>query len=316
MTNTKTLFRSVSILFVMLIMITVSLIPTGTAYAKGNDNASVKLNTLMKTYGYRVNSGTSLNCFQFATKVSRAMHGTAIGTVNSSRYSISTSTFKRVSTLTGRSANKSAVGSMLQKAYPGDIIQFTGPLTYQHTAVVSSVNNGGVTLYHSRRINGRYTIKNDYISWGALYAYWSGDFTRSGAYGISLYHHNDYNKHYDTVVKLSQKTATIIEGEELKLTAKVVNRKNKSVKWKTSNGNKATVSKGKVTAADDGKVTITAVASDGTKANCKITIKKAKQPELVTVKSKADITFADKGNNTANKFIPKTEQNREIMIIK
>lgn len=81
-----------------------------------------------------------------------------------------------------------------------------------------------------------------------------------------------------TKVTLNKKTASLQEGEKLKLKATVKTRgkkPNKTVKWSTSNKNIATVSsKGEVTAKKAGTVKITAMSTDGTKkkATCTITV--------------------------------------------
>ncbi len=80
-----------------------------------------------------------------------------------------------------------------------------------------------------------------------------------------------------TSVKLSKSKATVGAGETvtLKATVKPSNANNKKVTWTTSNKKIATVKNGKVTTKKAGTVTITAKTSNGKKATCKITVKKA-----------------------------------------
>jgi uncharacterized protein YjdB len=75
-----------------------------------------------------------------------------------------------------------------------------------------------------------------------------------------------------TKVKMNKKTATIKKGKKLTLKATVTpsDANSRKVTWKSSNKKIATVnSKGKVTAKKKGKVTITAIAKDGSKKSVK-----------------------------------------------
>ncbi len=76
-------------------------------------------------------------------------------------------------------------------------------------------------------------------------------------------------------VKLNKKSATIERGRSLKLKATVSPKgADKALKWSSSNNSVAQVSSGgTVTAVGKGKATITAKASNGKKATCKITVK-------------------------------------------
>ncbi|WP_049945918.1 M4 family metallopeptidase [Butyrivibrio sp. LC3010] len=71
-----------------------------------------------------------------------------------------------------------------------------------------------------------------------------------------------------TKAKLSQKKATLIVGQSLKLTMEGASK----VKWSSSNKKVATVSKGNVKAKKAGKATITAKVGNK-KYNCKVTVK-------------------------------------------
>ena len=82
-----------------------------------------------------------------------------------------------------------------------------------------------------------------------------------------------------TSVKVNKTSASIIYGKTLQLTATVYpsNATDKTVTWKSSNKNVATVSStGKVTAKGAGTATITVTTKDGgKKATCKVTVTKA-----------------------------------------
>lgn len=78
-------------------------------------------------------------------------------------------------------------------------------------------------------------------------------------------------------IELSQTVASLNEGESLQLTANVkpANTSNKTVTWKSSNPNIATVtSNGIVTGITKGTATITATTTDGTylSASCQVTV--------------------------------------------
>ena len=77
--------------------------------------------------------------------------------------------------------------------------------------------------------------------------------------------------------KINKKTAGLVKGKTLTLKATVSpsNATNKSVTWKTSNKNIATVtSKGVAKGAKRGTATITVTTKDGKKAaTCKVTVK-------------------------------------------
>lgn len=67
---------------------------------------------------------------------------------------------------------------------------------------------------------------------------------------------------------ISQTSASIEEGRYLNLSC------NKKVTWSVSNSNARVNGRGRVTALNVGSCVVTAKAKDGTKATCKITIKK------------------------------------------
>ena len=79
-----------------------------------------------------------------------------------------------------------------------------------------------------------------------------------------------------TGISLDKKTAEMVEGDELQLTATITpeNASNKNIIWSSSHNTIASVSDGKVTAKRAGTATITAKTEDGDKtATCKITVK-------------------------------------------
>lgn len=85
-------------------------------------------------------------------------------------------------------------------------------------------------------------------------------------------------------VSLDQKTLTLAEGENAKLTATVLpeNATNKNVTWTSDNADVATVENGTVTAVAEGTANITVTTEDGEHtATCAVTVN-AKQPEVKT----------------------------------
>ena len=89
-------------------------------------------------------------------------------------------------------------------------------------------------------------------------------------------------------VSLDKTTASLKVGDSTTLTATInpSNATNKNVTWKTSNGNVATVSNGKITAVGEGSAVITVTTEDGNKtATCSVTVKKVSTPTTVAVSS-------------------------------
>ena len=82
-----------------------------------------------------------------------------------------------------------------------------------------------------------------------------------------------------TGISLSKKEITIYIGESATLATTISpsNATNKTVKWSSSNGNIASVNNGKITANSVGTVTITAKASGGQTATCKVTVIKKEE---------------------------------------
>ena len=92
-------------------------------------------------------------------------------------------------------------------------------------------------------------------------------------------------------ITLNKKKATLRQGESMKLKATLTPGKaaNKNIVWKSSNPSVATVNeKGKVKAVGKGEATITAYASSGKKAACKITVKSAKVKKI-TIEGKKNM---------------------------
>lgn len=85
-------------------------------------------------------------------------------------------------------------------------------------------------------------------------------------------------------VSLDRKSATLVEGEELTLTATInpENASNKNVTWTSSDSSVASVTDGKVTALKAGSATITVKTEDGGKtATCNVTV----SPKVYPVES-------------------------------
>ena len=101
------------------------------------------------------------------------------------------------------SANPSYLGvqDLLKKAYPGDVIQFKGGSgkgswgSFQHTAIVESVDSDGVTIYqHGDDPNH---VCSTRYSWSYFYnTYLDFDMTTSYQKGITLYHYKDYDSKF------------------------------------------------------------------------------------------------------------------------
>lgn len=77
-----------------------------------------------------------------------------------------------------------------------------------------------------------------------------------------------------TSVSLNKTSLSLVKGNSQTLTASVTptNATNKTITWKSSNTNVATVSNGKISATAAGTATITATTSNGLVASCKVTV--------------------------------------------
>ena len=110
-----------------------------------------------------------------------------------------------------------------------------------------------------------------------------------------------YFKSIESLIELviSQTTATLTEGETLRLTATVTpnETEDQTVTWSSSNSNVASVSdEGVVTALMEGTTTITATACDGSyvKAACEVTVEKGAE----IIPTVVDITINKYGSGT------------------
>ena len=81
--------------------------------------------------------------------------------------------------------------------------------------------------------------------------------------------------------KLNKTSMSLGLGEEFQLTANVTALSDETVKWYSSSGKIVTVKNGKIKGMSVGTAVVTALAKDGTKATCTITVKKA--PKTVTL---------------------------------
>ena len=77
-----------------------------------------------------------------------------------------------------------------------------------------------------------------------------------------------------TKITLNKTSLNLVKGNSETLTATVYpsDASNKTLTWKSSNSNVATVSNGKITAVAVGTATITATANNGQQATCKVTV--------------------------------------------
>lgn len=116
-----------------------------------------------------------------------------------------------------------------------------------------------------------------------------------------------------TSIKLDKQTNEITTGESFTLTYKIEpeNTTNKSVSWKTSDENIATVSKdGLVTAVSDGDVTIT-VSLGNLSDECKVKIKPIKVSGIILDKTSITLERTEKQILTAT-VLPENAKNKNI----
>lgn len=125
-----------------------------------------------------------------------------------------------------------------------------------------------------------------------------------------------------TKVTLNKKTASVTRGKSLTLKATLTPKKpkNKTVIWKSSDEAIATVdSKGKVTGVAPGKATITAIASSGKTAKCKVTVTGVKVKKIKLSGNKTmlrnetqQLNAAIKPEDADNKELKWTSSNKKI----
>ena len=120
-----------------------------------------------------------------------------------------------------------------------------------------------------------------------------------------------------TGISLDKKTAEMVEGDELQLTATITpeNASNKNIIWSSSDSAIATVADGKVTAVKAGTVTVTATSEDGGKtASCNITISEKVYPVtgISLDKKTAEMVEGDELQLTAT-ITPENASNKNII---
>jgi len=187
----------------------------GLAYANTNDAASAALNTIKTQAGFQPGkcnwqswnnpkpagwTNCKSGCWYFAANVATRMFGSCPS--GTSGYTLTNpGNYSQVGQLVDTpSANPSYSGvqDLLKKAYPGDIIQFKGGPSgwgsWQHTAVVESVDGNGVRIYqHADNAH----VTSTYYNWNYFYNTYL-DFDRYTNYnkGITLYHAKNYDQKY------------------------------------------------------------------------------------------------------------------------
>ncbi len=104
-----------------------------------------------------------------------------------------------------------------------------------------------------------------------------------------------------TKVSLNQSQLTLTEGEKGTLTAAIEpadTTDDKTLSWSSDNTKAATVTNGTVTAVSAGEATITAKASNGKSASCKITVTRKAKPITKVSLSQSQLTLTEGGRST------------------
>lgn len=174
------------------------------------------------SYAAPSSSNCSNECYAFVKGVAIQLYGShnfISGVTDPGYKANSLGSYNTVGTLVDTPTAQpslSSVKGLMQKAYPGDVIQFKGgPGSYagtaQHTAIVESVDGNGVRIYqHGNRLH----VNSTYYSWSNFYnSYLDFDVYTSYNKGISLYHYKNYNSvfsshthSYSKVVSYSYKS--------------------------------------------------------------------------------------------------------------
>ena len=203
--------KALSVLLTILLVLTSLTIPTTAATTditdigatveevvtgNSNTNALAAIKELQKKDWYKIGSNIgSTQCYGFAKNVFQSLFGKSMGT-QASATKIDTSTMIEVGRLLGTVSNAD-VKSLLLKAYPGDVIQYSSTTTSIHAAVIQEVTNSGITLYHAYggSTQGYWSVHVDYITWAKVPTNFIGSFTKS-THGIALYHSKNYDEKF------------------------------------------------------------------------------------------------------------------------
>ena len=254
--------RCLSILLSLIICFTSLTTLSFPVKAATNSAATKAIDNLQTKSGYQNGYfyGGSITCYTFARKVFKSLFGVAMdtGQNTSTWYSIYTDTMYTVGQLKGKQ-NFSNVKTLLKKASPGDIVSYrTNNATWTHTAVIESVSDSGITLYHATDDKENYTdysVKVSYVTWAKATTQWIGSLTADD-HGMTLYHAKNYDDVFSTTYKIAYNanggtgtisTSTVTSGSNFTVAKSGFNRSGYSLsgynvyrssdkRWYTSGG--------------------------------------------------------------------------------
>ena len=153
------------------------------------------------------------------------------------------------------------------------------------TGDTKTVNNGTLSISCSGQGNLRVYVLDTAKTPAPGRVVTNGSFMNDGG-SAEIIFYNKGDIHIGTLVEetgvtLDKTTASVYEGKTVSLTATVSpsNATYKSVSWKSSDSNVATVSGGVVKGVSPGTATITATTHNGKTATCKVTV--AEDPSIV-----------------------------------
>lgn len=212
--------------------ITVGTVGVGTlaqvqpAQAATNGAATSAINSLKGQTGFRPGScgwtswrnpypsgwtNCKAGCWFFVANAEQRLVGTYPSGPNA--YTLTNpGAFAKVGVITDSAkANPSYNGlqALMKKAYPGDVIQFKGGPrgwgSYQHTAIVESVDGNGVRIYqHGDSAH----VSSTYYNWSSFYnSYLDFDAWTSWTKGITLYHYKSYGSRFGGGSSVSSSTS-------------------------------------------------------------------------------------------------------------
>ncbi len=185
------------------------------AHAATNAAATAKINSIKTSAGFKPGAcgWTNWNspypsgwtdcksgCWYFVANVAQRMYGCYPS--GPSKYTlINPGNFNMVGqVLDTPSANPSYSGiqTLIKKAHPGDIIQFTGGPSgwgsFQHTALIEAVDANGVRIYEH---GDNPHVNSTYYNWSSFYnTYLDFDVFTDKTKGITLYHFKNYDSKF------------------------------------------------------------------------------------------------------------------------
>ena len=183
-----------------------------------NTKASDAIKSLKNQDGFK--SGASYGksgCWRFVNAVCQKLYGENAPGGTSGYKLTNPGNYPLVGQVVAPSLD--ATKQLLLKGYPGDIVQLKGGsggyVSYQHTFILESVSDSGLTIWEHLDSTG---VRTTTYTWSQFYSNYAKFSSSASSQGISLYHYKNYSSKYpdttapsDIVVTPNSNTVTNIE---------------------------------------------------------------------------------------------------------